>query len=134
MRLENGQNFQTATGSNSIAHTLWTGDLALDEDRVSEVTKLRHVGLKALGKGSTATTIGMTHYVDCATGGTAVGTGLTASRSGKRLIDDVRSLNNDVDGVFHGIKLEMTTNNETVGFEPLYLTLFYDGVRQKTRG
>lgn len=126
-RLENG----TAFDGSDIVHELHTGDMALAKNSITTQTELRNIKLIAIAKSTTTNDITLTHYGDSSTTGTSY-TDLSTSNSGFRLIDVTRSLGSGP-RTFHSIKFNMTTNDETIGFEPLFIGLAYKTVRLNLR-
>ncbi len=122
-RLENGTDFD---GGN-IVHTLQTGDFSPEKDYIFITTKIRNFKLTSVAKTTTSNSINVTHYGDTSTTGTAFT--LSTARSGYRVIDAKKS-HNLGNYVFHSFKLDMTTNDETVGFSPLFISGFYDIIRE----
>ena len=128
-RLENGTDFD----GNAIAHTLWTADIAPEGNYVGIESHVRSFKLIQKAKNVTANTVTVTHYADSDTAGHAIeGSGYSPAASGKRLKDHL--LNQRMPGIFHSFKLQLTTSDETIGFEPLMCVITYEPVRQDTRG
>jgi hypothetical protein len=119
MRLENGTSFD----GTAISHTLRTGDMALPEGSIMEYSQIQWFMLIAKAKTITAQNIQMAYYND--TQAAVYGsTTISPLRSGYRLINTVVQ-NQDIQTTFHGFEFVMTTNDETTGFEPLYLGIRY---------
>jgi hypothetical protein len=127
-RLENGNDFD----GNDIVHELQTGDFIIVPEaspiHMMYENQIRKLCLMSVAKSNTTNNITLTHYPDSKTTGTEKI--ITPSSSGRRLtyaIDSVKfnscSLNS--------IKLTLTTNNETVGFEPIALVGFYKYIRER---
>lgn len=125
LRLEYGQTFDTT----AITSTFKTADIALHKGSVTKVTGVRQLKLIAEAKTSTTNNININHYVD--TDSTASDTfTLSPLRSGKRLINAKKSLDGKAHGIFHSFKLDLTTSDETEGFKPMFLTGYYDFIRE----
>lgn len=122
-RLENGTDF----AGTDIACEVQTGDIALAGLTVE--TQLNHIRLITKSKTVTGNDILMTHYSDGSDTGTDFA--LSPARSGYRIAqpDIVDKLIADP---FHSFKLSMTTNDETIGFEPFALGLSYHLTHQDT--
>lgn len=116
-RLENGNDFDGA----AILATLELGDLMLGDDPFFE-TLIRQILLIGVAKTVTANAISGTHYGDGATAGDSFS--MTPTKAGYRIFDAL------IDQVWnpartHGLKFQMTTNDEAVGFEPLHLLVAF---------
>jgi hypothetical protein len=119
MRLENGTSFD----GTAISHTLRTGDMALPEGSIMEYSQIQWFMLIAKAKTVTDQNIQMAYYND--TGSAAYGsTTISPLRTGYKLINTVIH-NQDIQTTFHGFEFVMTTDDETTGFEPLYLGIRY---------
>jgi len=122
-RLEYGTDFD----GQDIVHTVQFGDMAPLEGTVSSETTAEYFGLIAKAKTTTDATIALTHYGD----GNSTGTSWTEStaKSGYRLIFPVyhKTLGGNI---FHSVKLVITTDDETYGFEPLYFYMLYKYARE----
>jgi len=127
-RLENGTDFD----SNDIDHIIKTGAIALNENRISEETVLRMVKVVQVAKSVTANDMTVTHYGDTATSGNSVGT-IDPAASGKRLRTAILNSGSKGPHVHHEFQLELTTDDEVSGCEPIYIVAYYDGERQDVR-
>ncbi len=127
-RLENGKDFD----GNDIVHTLKTGAIALNENRISEEATLRMVKVVQVAKNTTANSMTVTHFGDTDTTGNSIGT-ITPSASGKRLRTRILNAGSKGPFVHHEFQLALTTNDETCGCEPIYIVAYYDGERQDVR-
>jgi len=127
LRLDNGTDFN----GNDIVHVLETGDVALHEGSIWVVTKVRNFMFHCVAKTVTTNSITLTHYGDTNTTGTSYT--LSPSRTGYRVASPKLSEKDMGDYVYHRFKLSMTTDNETVGFEPLFLGIKYMVVREDTK-
>lgn len=126
-RLENGTDFDGV----DIVHTLKTGCIALNENRVSEDTTLRMVKVVQVAK-TTANSMTVTHFGDSATTGNSIGS-FVPSATGKRLCSRVLNAQSKGPHVHHEFQLELTTDDQTYGCEPIYIIAYYDGERQDVR-
>lgn len=128
-RLENGTDFD----GNAIVSTLQTGDFPLIENDVMSETSIKAIVPVMVAKTVTAEDVTLTHYIDSATTGTAYEADPT--NAGKRLVfspvvDSSGKMPNTLPGLFHSIKLSITTNNEVEGLAPLLLGIYYEKVRE----
>lgn len=117
--------YGTTFDGGSIIHELWTGEIAPYEGSVWYETQLRTVNLIMAAKTVTANSVSVTHYGDSSTtANTGTPFYLSPASSGKRLAFTSKRR---VEGlfVFHSLKFNMTTYNETVGFEPMFLVMEY---------
>lgn len=124
-RLENGNTFN----SNVINHEMWTGDLTLDKEKTATVTALRKLKLIAKSTTATAANIIVKHYVDGETNASSSFT-LSPVRSGHRIINAKKSLSGQNQGIFHSLKINISTSNESIGFTPIFLGGFFERVRE----
>jgi len=117
-RLEYGTDFD----GQDITHTFQVGDMAPANGSISTETIAKYFGLIARSKTTTSSTIALTHYGD----GKTTGNSWTEStaKSGFRLIYPVYHKSMSAN-IFHSIKCVIATDNETYGFEPLYLYMLY---------
>ncbi|MGB2828057.1 MAG: hypothetical protein WBC50_07675, partial [Dehalococcoidales bacterium] len=125
-RLEYGNAFDGV----DITHTLRFGDMALAEGSVSAETSIQYSCLIATAKTTTTADIIITHYGDGSTTGTAWTESPT--RAGYRIIYPVEHQSLGAH-IFHSIKISTATNNEVIGFEPLYLYMLYEITREHLR-
>jgi len=125
-RLEYGNDFD---GQN-ITHTFQFGDIAPADGSIMTETSINHQALVAVAKTNTTNDITITHYGDSALSGTSFT--VSPNKSGYRLIFPVEHKGQGAH-VFHSWKVETTTDNETVGFEPLYFGILYTRQRDHTR-
>ena len=122
-RLENGTDFD----GNDIVSSFQTGDIAVSGSTMIE-SQVRHIHLLAKAKNITVNSIILTHYGEGATAGTTL-TPISPANSSGRIISKVKSENTGKH-VFHSLKASMTTDDETIGFEPLALGVFYQDARE----
>ena len=122
-RLNNGTDFDGA----DIVHTIHTGDFPM-EPTVMVETKLRKINLVCGATNTTSSTITASLYRDgSSTANTDTAT-LVPQASGKTIAQTKTNIHSDA--VFHSVKMVMTTDDETVGFEPMYLGLSYRPIRK----
>jgi hypothetical protein len=121
-RLEYGNDFD----GEDITHTLQFGDIALAEGSIATETTAEYSSLIAIAKTTTSANISLTHYGD----GKSSGTSWTESpqKSGHRIIYPVEHKSLGA-YVFHSYKLVIITNDEVIGFEPLYFYILYSTTR-----
>jgi hypothetical protein len=122
-RLEYNNNFDAT----DIVHTFHTGDMALVDGSVSTETNVEYICLQNVTKSNTSNSITLTHYGD---GSTGAGDSWTESPL-KTGYDITMPVQHEKLGghIFHSLKATLTTDDETVGFEPLYLYFLYSKVR-----
>ena len=120
-RLENGNTFD----GNAITSTLETGDIYVGASPLVEST-IRVVKLTTVAKENTTNNITLTHYGDTKTTGSDIS--ISPSNAGASISDPTKT-----EGwgpyITHRFKLTMTTDDETVGFEPIILSLGYKLIR-----
>ena len=126
-RLENGTDFD----GNDIVHTLKTGALALNENKISEETTLRMVKVMQVAK-TTANSMTATHYGDTDISGNVIGSFVPVA-AGKRLASRILNVGSKGPHVHHEFQLSLTTDDQTYGCEPIYIVAYYDGERQDVR-
>lgn len=115
-RLEYGTTFD----GTAITSTLHFGDFPLDD--LAYETLIETVKLLAVAKTTTSNSVTCTLYEDTATSG--VDKTMSPAKSGYHLADpyfDEQLTGNP----FHSLKFVMSTNNETIGFEPLAVIVGY---------
>jgi len=125
LRLEHGNNFD----GDAIVQTLHFGDIALNGNHVTLETTAEYHNLITTAK-STTENITITHYGDSSTTGNTFT--LSPVKSGYRT---VRGSHHETFGahIFHSWKFTISTDDETVGFEPLFFSCLYKHGRQYTR-
>ena len=122
-RLENGTDFD----GNSIVHEFQTGDFLLNGSICYE-TMLDRLKLITVGKSTTSNSIAVTHYGDGCTTGTTLKT-FSPAKSGYRIAEPYTT--DKLGGyTFHSLKFSMSTNDETIGFEPLAIGTTYHIMRE----
>jgi hypothetical protein len=122
-RLEYGTTFD----GNSIVSNYQFGDFTLVDGDILSETRMRKLIAFMVAKTTTIANSTITHTVDTATSGTAYTADPTLS--GRRVTYPVNDANSTV-GVFHSFEGTITTTDETKGFEPLALGIFYEYVRE----
>ncbi len=121
-RLEYGNKMDEA----DIDHTFEIGDLALNNGSLEVETIVRRIKLIMVAKTNTSNSVTVTHYGDSKTSGTSFT--MSPVKSGYRIADPNKG-HSFGPHITHRFKFQISTNNETWGFEPLYLTLLYKPVR-----
>lgn len=120
-RLENGTDFD----GEDIISTFRIGDIPLGGWQYqSTIRKVKHI---QLAKGTTTSVVTLTHYGDCITTSTETATS-DPTVSGKRVAQTKESLDWG-NYTFHSIKCSITTDNETIGYEPIGLSIYWKPVR-----
>lgn len=120
--LESGQTFD----GDAITSTVETGDIPLGG--WMHQTAMRKVKVLARAKNSTPNQLNMLYYGDCATAATATQTYPMAATA-STIIQPIRSVHWG-NFTFHRFKLQLTTSNETTGFEPVGIGVFYKLIRE----
>jgi hypothetical protein len=122
--LENGQtmagaaiSWEAKTGQMSLAGSMW------------KVTRPRNVMLYANALSNTHTAT-MTHYKDSASTGTAYT--LSLNETGKALCNPKISANLG-DATLHQFDFAGTASNESVPFQPKFLSVLYQVIRDDTK-
>lgn len=123
--LESGTTFD----GNSISYSLQTGDVALNKS-LNYVTSIRNLKIISKTISTSTAQVYITHYSDSETTGLDI-TPFSQQMTDKRIYSIKRSLGSNA-SVFHSIKLEVVTNNETIGFSPLYIGGFIQTIREDT--
>ena len=126
-RLEYGTDFD----GTDITQTFHTGDMALVDGSIAEETAIERVCLLNTTKSTTSNSITLTHYGDGDTGSGDSWTELPT----KTGYDITMPVQHEKLGahIFHSLKAALTTDDETVGFQPLYLYFIYSRVRDHKR-
>jgi hypothetical protein len=129
-RLENGTAW-TGDGS-SIAYEFELGDLLFDGNLGVE-TLIRYIRLVMKTKSSTPNSVTIAHYGD--TNQTPKTITLSPAKSGYDATMPIHSIAGSQWGrsVFHRLKFTISTNNETIGFEPLWVSGFYEEERLRLK-
>lgn len=129
-RLENGTAW-TGDGT-GITYELEFGDIPL-EGNINVETILRFLRLIMKTKSVTTQNITVTHYLDMNQTGKTIT--MSPSKTGYDVTMPVESIAGYKwgSGVFHRLKFSITTNDETIGFEPLWIGGFYEANRIKVR-
>lgn len=112
MRLNDG----TTMDGDAITSIFETGDIPLAGNVMTEA-KLRFLRFGMVGKSTTTNSVSVTHYTDGGNSGETFS--MSPSRTGYRMALPLKSRNKY--GTFHRFRGTMTTNDETIGFEPLFL-------------
>jgi len=121
-RLEYGNTFDGA----AIVSEMVFGDF-LPADTISVETMIDRMKLVTVAKSTTTNSIAATHYGD----GINTGTALRAKAPQKSNYRIASPFQTDNLGgfTFHSFGFSMTANNETVGFEPLAMSIIYHVMR-----
>jgi hypothetical protein len=124
-RLNNGTDFD----GNDIVASYRIGDMAVVNGSTLLISKLRYLQLPQVAKTITANNINCTHFADGQDTGNSFN--LSPLKTGRRLAIPSMSQGADLDaGVFHSILSSLTTDDETVGYEPLYMSARFEIVRE----
>jgi hypothetical protein len=118
-RLEYGTTFD----GSSIVYQFKTGDLPLVKTELIE-TIIRKIKLIGRAKNTSTAEVSLTHYEDTKTTGESATYSLSQANASGRLYDVIRSVR--WPGIMHALEYTVTTDNETVGFEPLIVSGWYN--------
>ena len=124
-RLENGNDMN----GNGIAQTFQIGDVALHKGTIMEDTEIGWSVLVAKAKANATGTIAVTHYGDGKSTGTTFNP-VDPTKAGYRIVN-VPIHTKSGKRTFHSLKFSMTTNDEPVGFEPLFYGATYRVYRRE---
>lgn len=126
LRLEHGNSFD----GTAIAQEWQFGDIALHKDNISAETIAEYYTLIAESKSITTSNITVTHYGDTSISGSEIT--MSPTKAGFRTI---RTSKHEKNGphIYHSWKFEISTNDEVVGFEPLFFVCLYKIGRQYTK-
>jgi len=129
-RLENGTAW-TGDGS-AIAYEFELGDLLLGDSLHIE-TLIRYIKLVMKTKSSTPNSVTVAHYGDA--NQTSKTITLSPAKSGYDVTMPVQGIPGSKWGrsVFHRLKFTISTNNETIGFEPLWIGGLYEKDRLRLK-
>jgi len=122
MRLDYGTDFD----GNAIVSILHTGDFPLDDGNLLVECEAKAFVPILVAK-TTASDVTLTHYVDTAASGTDYT--IEQASSGRRLAFPVKGANS-VPGIFHSLKMSVTTSDESCGFEPFAVAIYHQPVRE----
>lgn len=122
-RLEYGTTFD----GDDMTFTVQFGDMAIHKGSMMLETEIRKVKFIAVAKSTTANSVSVNHYGDAKASASTAITISTASTT-SRVVSPTRGVKWGP-YTFHSIKLVMTTNDETYGFEPQFIGLLYRVVR-----
>ena len=122
-RLENGTAFTGDGGA--ITYEFELGDLP-PTGGLNVETILRYIRLIMVAKGTTSSSVTVTHYGDMNQTGKTIT--LSPSKSGYDVTMPARSVSGSTWGshVFHRLKFTISTDDETIGFEPLWISGLYE--------
>jgi hypothetical protein len=118
--------YGTTLDGNSIYYMFYSGDILLAKT-AAYFTKLRHLKLLSKSKNTSTATVAVTVFLDTATTGISQ-TVISQANSLKRVYQIKSSIN--LDAVMFGIKYEVTTSNETIGFEPYVVSGLWEVIRE----
>jgi alpha-tubulin suppressor-like RCC1 family protein len=124
-RLEDGTDFD----GNDITCTLQVGDQLPVPQDLFAMTRTVRANLITMAK-NTDSDIILTHLIDGAETGTSYT--MSAADASHRYANDVEDIYSPP-GIFHSFKLSTTSDNETKGFEPIYLAITYQKEREHTQ-
>ena len=121
----------TSTGykfeDNDIVSTFRFGGMALGGNEggsINTLTRLRKIKLVTAAKENTTNSVALTYYGDGVTTGTAL-TSMSPVNSGYQTSQIVNGTNKGR-FTFHDLHFSMTTDNESITFEPLYVGILFN--------
>lgn len=126
-RLEYGNTFDGV----SIVSDMRFGEFPLGNDLIE--TFVDDIALTMVAKATTTNDVAGTHYVDGLSTGTTYTFDPTSTGSRSYITRVISPATEEVAGIYHSLDLSMTTDNETVGFEPLHLCISYIPIRNPER-
>jgi len=125
-RMNNGTDYD----GNNIEAEFRVGDIAFANGDTLIVSKVRHVQMPQVAKTTTTNNITVTHYADGQTSGNSFS--LSPVKTGRRIAIPSMRQGIDLDpGVFHSLNAKLITNDETIPFEPLFLSTRVEAVREE---
>jgi hypothetical protein len=122
-RLENGTDFD----GTAITYTWHLGDIPFAKSLMYDA-RFRKLQLVGISKNTSTNAVGITIYQDGKTTGESV-TAISQADSAKRVYSVDRSISSQ--GSFTSLKFSVSTDNETIGFEPLMVSGLYEIIREK---
>lgn len=126
-RMWNGDDFD----GEAIHSAYQIGDIAINRNNMMVNSKILKVVHPMVAKSITPNTIKGTHYADTDTDGYKYE--LEPYAVNKRVAIPTKGFSSkSSEGVFHSLKHEITTDEERIGFEPLYLGVKYRVLRERT--
>lgn len=122
-RLENGTDFD----GTAITHEFWLGDMAFTGSNYE--SEIRRIKLTGIAKTVTTNEITVTRY------GNGITTAVTLDqitispvKTGSRIYLNNQGFRGPYN--YHSLRFQMTTSDETIGFEPLKIDLFLHHIRE----
>lgn len=133
-RLESGTTFDGVP----ITYTLKTSDRMLPVGggspiSTSYVTQIRYINLLMKTKSTTSESVTVSHFSDSSSTADTDSVTIACSNSGFRLAGVRAPQPVAWDAISHALQLSITTNNETIGFEPIGITLLIKAIRQNLK-
>jgi hypothetical protein len=120
--LENG----TSMDGNDISYTVWVSDIPLAKS-IDYENCLNYLSLVAVSKNVSTSTVLATVFPDGILTGISLPV-ISQANTAHRFYRATRSCR--INGTTHGFKFTVSTNNETIGFEPLIISGFYQSIRE----
>jgi hypothetical protein len=119
-RTENGTTFDGL----GMPFVFQIADLA-PTGNISKRTEVCSIRLVGVAKSITDQTVLLEHFGDSSTTASVPAiTGVSMANTGKRLFSVIRSVGtNPKNQVYHSIKASVTTDDETAGFEPIFMVI-----------
>jgi len=127
-RLENGTTFD----GSSMTFTVKMGDIFLADSPGVE-TMVSRITLGVVAKTTTTSTVSGTYYVNTIAAENGSTFTMDMTDTSKRVLFPTASMPRQK-GILHSWQFQTTTNDETIGFEPLYATVIYTVERTYRNG
>lgn len=126
-RLENG----TSLDGSAITYQFRFQDMAFHGLMYN--TEIRKLKLVAKVKNTTSNSIAVNHYLNTSTTASTPAISVILPAGSNRVINALRSVNLPA-GIFHSLDFQLSTTDETIGFEPLSVGLFVKIIREDIKG
>lgn len=128
-RLEYGTDFD----GNDIVCQMQLGAAPLEQDITTE-TQVSKIVMAMVAKSTTTNNVAGTHYTDGGATGIPYSFDPTSpnGRSFVTRVSEPTTGYEEIPGVFHSFHFSMTSDDETIGFEPLHLAILYQEARPLT--
>jgi len=118
----------------AVPYTVQIADVA-PTGSISDRTEACSVRLVGKAKTTTTQTVLIEHFGDSSTTASVPAIpGVSMANSGKRLFSVIRSMGTaPKNHIYHSYKLSVSTSDETIGFEPVFLVLGYRSIGKDSR-
>jgi predicted RecA/RadA family phage recombinase len=130
-RLDNGTTFHKDGDTNDIVSKFRLGDNTLAG--LMKKTSIRYIKMPMRTKTNTSNSVVGTHYGDVSTSASADTFTMSPTKSGRNVTSPTQGTNLR-EFIYHSLEMSMTTDDETVGFEPIAISIIYIIIRDDTKG